>query len=183
MKIILKQTVPKLGKSGQVVTVKDGYARNYLFPKGLATLAERGQVQALERRAERMAAKLSETRNAADAMQEKINGMTVKIEGKVGRDHGKLFGAVTSQDIADAIKEQLKVELEKRQVVLHDPIKRLGRTNVMIDLHRDVDATVTVHVFNPAFPEFDVIPDAPKVEEEEVAPVEEAAVEAEAVEA
>ena len=178
MKIILKQTVPKLGKSGQVVTVKDGYARNYLFPKGLATVAERGQVAALDKRNERLAAKLSETKAAAEALLAKLDGNTVKIEGKVGRDHGKLFGAVTSQDIADAIKAQLGVEVEKKQIALLDPIKRLGRQKVLIDLHREVDAFVTVHVWNAAFPEFDVEAQAPVVEEEVTEVVEEATPEA-----
>lgn len=163
MKVILKETVPNLGKSGQIVSVKDGYARNYLFPKGLATVAERNQIAALEKLNARVAAKQAETKASAEKLQEKLEGATVKIEGKVGRDHGKLFGAITSQDIVDAIKKDLKVELEKKQVVLHDPIKRLGRTKVLVDLHREVDAHITVHVWNAAFPEFDeeVKPAAP----------------------
>lgn len=163
MKIILKETVPNLGKSGQVVSVKDGYARNYLFPKGLATVAERNQIAALEKLHARNAAKQAENKAAAESLKEKLDGQTVKIEGKVGRDHGKLFGAITSQDIVDAVKGTLKVDLEKKQVVLHDPIKRLGRTKVLVDLHREVDAHVTVHVWNAAFPEFDeeVKPAAP----------------------
>ena len=171
MKIILKETVPKLGKSGQIVTVKDGYARNYLFPKGLATVAERNQIAALEKLNARMAAKQSEFKASAEGLKEKLDGQTIKIEGKVGRDHGKLFGAITSQDIVDVIKKDLKVEIEKKQVVLHDPIKRLGRTRVLVDLHREVDAHITVHVWNAAFPEFDeeVKPAAPAEEVAEVA--------------
>ncbi|MBL8059971.1 MAG: 50S ribosomal protein L9 [Chthonomonas sp.] len=155
MKVILKETVPNLGKSGQVVNVKDGYARNYLFPKGLATVAERNQISALEKLNARMAAKQAESKASAESLKEKLDGVTVKIEGKVGRDHGKLFGAITSQDIVDVIKKDLKIDVEKKQVVLHDPIKRLGRTKVLVDLHREVDAHITVHVWNAAFPEFD----------------------------
>ncbi len=179
MKIILNQTVPKLGKSGQVVTVKDGYARNYLFPKGLATLAEKSQVAAMERRNSRLAEKIAETKASAEATREKVDGGVVRIEGKVGRDMGKLFGAITSQDIADAIKAQLGVDVEKKNVALLEPIKRLGRSTVMIDLHRDVDANITVHVFDPLHPEFD----EPEEKVEEPAVEAEATEEPEAVEA
>ena len=110
MKVILNQAVPKVGKQGQVVTVADGYARNFLFPRGLAILAEKRQVAALEKRNERMAAKVAETVTAAKELGERLNGQTVKIEGKVGKDAGKLFGAITSQDVVDAMKAQLKVE-------------------------------------------------------------------------
>lgn len=153
MKVILNQTVAKLGKAGQVVSVADGYARNYLFPRGLATVADKKQIEALQKREARSAAKLAETKAQAEQLKEKLNGQTVKIEGKVGRDAGKLFGAITSQDIADAIASQLGTTLEKKQVALHDPIKRLGRFPIMLDLHREVDAEVTVHVFDPANPE------------------------------
>jgi large subunit ribosomal protein L9 len=173
MKVILNQTVPKVGKAGQVVTVKDGYARNYLFPKGIATFAEKGQLVALERRNAKMEAKLAETKAAAEATKGKIDGALLKIEGKVGKDTGKLFGAITSQDIADLIKKELNIELEKKQVALLEPIKSLGKHAVMIDLHRDVDANITVNVFDPSAP----------VEEEVVAVAEEVAEEAVAVEA
>lgn len=172
MKVILNQTVAKLGKAGQVVTVADGYARNYLFPRGLAILADKRQIEALRKRDERLEAKLAATKSEAEGVAEKLNGKTVKIQGKVGADAGKLFGAVTSQDIADAIKAQLGVAVEKKQVALHDPIKRLGRFSTLIDLHRSVDATVIVHVFDPEHPEV-----------EEAAPAAEAAPAEELVEA
>lgn len=177
MKIILLQTVPKLGKEGQVVTVKDGYARNYLFPKGLATLADKGQLAALEKRNARLAAKLAETKASAEALKGKIDGQLVSIEGKVGRELGKLFGAITSQDIADAIKAQLGVSVEKKQVALLEPIKRLGRHSILVDLHREVDAYITVRVFDPAHPELDVV-EAPAAEATEEAASDETLVEA-----
>lgn len=153
MKVILNQTVPKVGKEGQVVNVADGYARNYLFPRKLAVVADRAQVRALERRNERIAAKLEGTRAAADALKEKLDGKTVKIVGKVGRDAGKLFGAITAQDIATAVKEQLGQEVEKKQVGVLEPIKRLGHFQIALDLHRDVDAFIDVHVYDPDAPE------------------------------
>lgn len=166
MKVILNQTVPKVGKEGQVVTVADGFARNYLFPRKLAVFADKSQVQALERRMARLAAKDADTVATAEALKEKLHGLTVKIEGKVGKDTGKLFGAITSQDIVDAVKSQLGQTIEKKNVALIEPIKRLGKHETHLDLHRQVDAFITVHVFDPAVPE-----------EDEETPAEETAVE------
>lgn len=152
MKVILSQTVPKVGKEGQVVTVANGYARNFLFPRKLAIVADKKQVQAMERRKIKLDTKLAETKAEAEQIKEKLHGMLVKIEGKVGKDSTKLFGAITAQDVADAIKSQLNVEVEKKRVGVLEPIKRLGKHPIEIDLHRDVDATVTVHVFDPNAP-------------------------------
>jgi large subunit ribosomal protein L9 len=149
MKVILNQTVPKVGKEGTIVTVKDGYARNYLFPRGLAILADKGQLVALERRNAKIEAKTAGEKAAAEALCEKLQGQTIRIEGKVGADSTKLFGAVTSQDIVDEIKRQLKHSIDKKQVALIEPIKRLGKHEVHLDLHRSVDAFITVDVFDP----------------------------------
>ncbi|MBX7135279.1 MAG: 50S ribosomal protein L9 [Fimbriimonadaceae bacterium] len=168
MKVILNQTVPKVGKEGQVVTVAGGFARNFLFPRGLAVVADRGQMKALEARRARVDAKLAETKAGAETLKEKLHDMAIKIEGKAGRDDTKLFGAITSEKIADAIKEQLGVSVEKKQVGLLEPIKRLGKYSIEIDLHRDVDATVHLTVFDP-----DAIVEEEVVEEESTAPEEE----------
>lgn len=149
MKVILNQTVPKVGKEGTVVTVADGFARNYLFPRGLAILADKSQVAALGKRNERVAAKTAGEKAAAEALREQLNGKEVRIEGKVGKDQSKLFGAITNADIADAIKSQLKVTLDRKQIALIDPIKRLGSHHVELDLHREVDAVISVVVFDP----------------------------------
>ena len=150
MKVILNQTVPKVGKAGTVVTVADGYGRNYLFPRGLAIIANRAQVDALEKRNARMAEKTATLKAGADALKTKIDGQTVKIEAKLGADGVRLNGAVTSTMIGEAIKAQLGVELEKKQIALHDPIKRLGSYTVDLDLHLSVHAVVNVTVFDPA---------------------------------
>jgi large subunit ribosomal protein L9 len=142
MKVILNQTVPKLGKEGQVVNVADGYARNYLFPRGLAVYADRAQLHALERRLQRLEAKEAGTVAAAEALKEKLDGKSVRIEGKVGKDTGKLFGAITSQNVVDAVKEQLGPAIDKKNVALVEPIKRLGKHEVHLDLHRQVDAVL-----------------------------------------
>ena len=157
MKVILNQTVHKVGKEGTIVSVADGFARNYLFPRGLAILAAKKQVEALERRNGRVAERTAGFKNAAEALREKLHGQTVRIEGKVGRDSSKLFGAITSQDVVDAIKSQLKIDVEKKQVALIEPIKRLGVHEVELDLHREVDARVNVDVFDP-----NAIVEAPK---------------------
>jgi large subunit ribosomal protein L9 len=149
MKVILNKTVPKVGKEGQVVTVADGFARNYLFPRGLAILADRKQLQVLERKTARLEAKVAGEQSGAEALRQELAGATVRIPGKVGADAAKLFGAVTSQDIVDAIKAQLGKTVERKQVALVDPIKRLGSYPIVLDLHRHVDATITVEVFNP----------------------------------
>lgn len=174
MKVILNQTVPKVGKEGQVVNVKDGYARNYLFPRNLATLADKNQLKALDIRNARIASKLAETKAAAETLKEKLEGKSVSIEAKVGKELGKLYGAITSQDVADAIKSQLGVDLEKKQVGLLEPIKRLGKFKLSIDLHREVDAHIELNVFDPNAP-------VEEAKEEAPAPVEEAETEPEAV--
>lgn len=149
MKVILNQTVPKVGKEGQVVTVAGGFARNYLFPRGLAVVADRGQLKALEARRKRLDARLAETKADADKIKDQLHGKSVRIEGKAGREDTKLFGAITAEKVAEAIKQQLGVIVEKKQVGVLEPIKRLGTYAIEIDLHRDVDATVTVEVFDP----------------------------------
>lgn len=152
MKVILNQAVPKVGKEGQVVNVADGFARNFLFPRGLAVVADRGQLKALELRKARMAAKVAEGLATAKELGEKLHGQTIKIEGKVGKDSSKLFGAITSQDIADALKSQLGQDVERKRIALVQPIKRLGVFDVMLDLHPEVDATIKVDVFDPNAP-------------------------------
>ena len=149
MKVMLNQTVPKVGKQGQVVTVADGFARNYLFPRKLAIVAEKKQLEVLERKNARLQAKAEGEKAGADETREKLDGKSVKIAGKVGGDTSRLFGAITSQDIVDAIKSQLGIVVERKQVALIDPIKRLGTHEVEIDLHHQVDAKITVEVYDP----------------------------------
>lgn len=148
MRVILKQTVPKVGKEGQVVRVKDGFARNFLFPRGMAVVADKSQIKVLEARNKRLEAQLAETKAAADAIGEKMNGKDVQMEVRAGTGQ-RLFGAVTSQDIADAIKEQLGVEVERKSVGILQPIKQLGHFSIEIDMHRHVDCRIMLHVVDP----------------------------------
>lgn len=167
MKVILNQTVPKVGKAGSVVTVADGFARNYLFPRKLAILADKKQVEALAKRNERVAALTAGEKAAAEALREKLNGGVVRLEGKVGKDSGKLFGAITSQDIADAVKKEFGVALDKKQIALVDPIKKLGLHHVELDLHMHVSADISVIVFDPSAPVEAAPAPAPEAADEE----------------
>jgi large subunit ribosomal protein L9 len=148
MKVILEQTVQKLGKAGQVVTVADGFARNFLFPKGLARVADRAGIARLEREGEKAAAEIEKTKDSALKTADKIGGTTIRLTGQTAKGATKLFGAVTSADISAAIKQETGVELDKKAIALLHPIKRLGVYDVMVDLHRDADATIRVEVAN-----------------------------------
>jgi len=151
LKVILKATVPKVGKEGTVVNVADGFARNFLFPRGLAIIAEKKQVEALERQLKKVSERTAGQKTSAEGVRDQLNGKAIRIEGKVGQGN-RLFGAITSQDIVDAVASQLKVTLDKKQVALIEPIKRLGHHEVELDLHREVDAKIWVDVFDPNAP-------------------------------
>ncbi|HXH60461.1 MAG TPA: 50S ribosomal protein L9 [Fimbriimonadaceae bacterium] len=148
MRVILKQSVPKVGKEGQVVRVKAGFARNFLFPRGMAIVADKAQMKVLEARNKRLEAQLAATQSSAQEVAEKIDGKRVRLEVKAGTGQ-RLFGAVTSQDIADAVKDQLGVELDRKVVGLLQPIKQLGHFSIDVDLHRHVDCRVYVDVVDP----------------------------------
>ena len=148
MTVILKQTVPNVGKEGQVVRVKAGFARNFLFPRGMATVADKSQLKVLESRNKKIEQQLQDTKAAAEETASKLAGKHLRMEVRSGAGQ-RLFGAVTSQDIADAIKEQLGVELDKRIVGILQPIKQLGHFSIEIDLHRLVDCKVVLDVVDP----------------------------------
>jgi large subunit ribosomal protein L9 len=152
MRVILKQSVPKVGKEGQVVRVKAGFARNFLFPRGMAVVADKSQVRVLEARNKRLEKQLEATKSGAEEIAAKLNGKRIRMEVRSGAGQ-RLFGAVTSQDIADAIKEQLGVELEKKLVGILQPIKQLGHFGIDIDLHRHVDCRVHLDVVDPVLEE------------------------------
>jgi len=166
MKIILTQTVPKVGKLGTVTNVADGFARNYLFPRGLAIVADKKQLEALGKRNDRIAAKTAGEKSAAEDLKSKLDGKTVRIPGQVGKGQGKLFGAITSQDVANAIKSQLGFDIDRKKIALIEPIKKLGSQPVEIDLHHSVDAVITVEVYDPTAPVAAPAP-AEEIEDEE----------------
>lgn len=144
MEIILRQAVENLGKPGDVVKVKSGYARNYLLPHGLAYEATPGNLKRIQQERDRLDAAENERRGVAQGLAEKLEQVSLTFSARVG-DEGKLFGSVTAADIAQQLEAQ-GFHLEKRQIDLHDPIKALGVYRVPIRLHADVKPEVRVWV-------------------------------------
>jgi large subunit ribosomal protein L9 len=145
MKVVLRSDVDNLGKKGDLVDVADGYARNYLVPRGLALRANAGiQKQADAMRRNRSARDLRD-REDAQALAATFDGRTISVSARAG-EGGKLFGSVTSSDIADAVQAALGVELDRRKIALDDPLKELGLADVPVRLHPDVVATLHVEV-------------------------------------
>jgi large subunit ribosomal protein L9 len=144
MKVILKEDVRNIGTMGQIVDVADGFARNFLVPKGLAVDANVKNVRALEHAKKIIQEKAKKIRLQAQELSDKIANMTVEIKAKSGEE-GKLFGSVTSMDIAEQLKKE-GLDIDKKKIVLDEPIKRLGAHSVGIKLHSDVTTQVTVQV-------------------------------------
>ena len=145
MKVILTQDVKKVGKEGELVEVAEGYGRNYLIPKGLAQAATSGNVRRVEGEKKVEKEKKRRELEAAEKEGKRIDGQTIKIQGKVG-DAGKLFGSITSTEIAERLKKQYKVDVDKRKIVLKDSIKSLGTYDVTVKIHPKVHVNVRVQV-------------------------------------
>ncbi len=144
MKVILKQDVKGQGKKGETKEVSEGYARNFLFPKGLAVEATSGNVNsASNQKASEQKKKALELEKAQELVKQ-IEATNVTIAAK-GGEGGRLFGAVTSKHIADAL-EKAKVKIDKRKIVLDEPIRMLGVTNVTIKVYPEIHATLKVQV-------------------------------------
>lgn len=144
MKVILLQDITHTGKQGDVVTVADGYARNYLFPRKLAVEAAGGALKNLEIKQSLEQKRDEKILQQAESTREKLADKTVTLRAKSGA--GKLYGRITAQDIANAIEKELGVKLDKRKVNLVDPIKSLGEYDVPLKLHRDVSVPVKVNI-------------------------------------
>lgn len=149
MKVILNKDVTKVGKEGEVVNVADGYARNYLFPRSLAAVATDGALKNIELRHALDERRSEKLRTNADQQAATLEGKTVSITAKTGSGD-RLYGSITSSDIAEAIKAGLNVAVDKRNVQLLDPIKALGTFTVPVKLHREVTVPVTVQVVKAA---------------------------------
>ena len=144
MKVILTEEIRGLGTRGDVVAVKDGYARNYLIPKNLAREATSGNLKSVEQERKKWAALSEQEKTAAQKAAKAVEGVKITIEKRVG-DNGQLFGSVTSNEIADAL-EAKGVEVDKRRIELAHPIKSLGVHEVDVRLHREVSAHIKVEV-------------------------------------
>ena len=146
MQIILLDKVVNLGNLGEIVKVKDGYARNFLIPSGRARRATAAAKAEFEARRAELEKQAADKLTAAQAVGEKLNGQTIKLTQKAGVD-GRLFGSVTNNDIADELKK-MGFDVHKSQVRLPTgPIKTVGDTTVQVSLHTDVDAEITVAVY------------------------------------
>ena len=145
MKVILKADVRGKGKKGQMIEVAEGYARNFLMPKGLAVLATADAVNTMRLQEKAKAKADAEAKAAATEIAEKLKGLQVKVVAK-GGEGGKLFGAVTGREISAALKEQHGVDIDSKKLVLDEPIKSFGSYQVKAKLGFEISGTVYVIV-------------------------------------
>ena len=144
MKVILLEDVRGSGKSGDVVNISDGYARNMLIPRGLAVEATPQNIKQLEKKKEAIAKKFAEDKAAALEMKKKLEEITIEVKTKAGKN-GKVFGSVTSADIAEALQAQ-GFDVDKKKIQLDSPIKATGITDVNVKLFTEVSGKVKVNV-------------------------------------
>jgi len=145
VKVILRSDVSDVGKKGDIIDVSDGYARNYLVPKGLALRATDGNVQqaASMRRARDL--RDAKDRGAAEEVARVLVPAVITVKAKAGNE-GRLFGSVTTTDVATAVQEQTGIEVDRRKLQLEEPIKSVGTHQIPIKLHSDVEFAITVEV-------------------------------------
>ena len=145
MKVILKQDIKGVGKKDQIINAADGYARNFLFPKGLAVPADTGNLNNLKAKQESNAYKKNEDFKEAKALAEQISKLTLKLEVKAG-ENGKLFGGVTSKEISEELNKQFKIDVDKKKIILKEAIKTAGVTMVDLKLNEGVMAKLRVQI-------------------------------------
>ena len=144
MKIILNKNVENLGKAGEIVSVKDGYARNFLIPHGMATLATTKNISSVEKALKAKELKEARTRSNLESLAERLNKLTLKFELKAGEDE-KLFGSVTTAMISESISQK-GFEVDKKEIEMQESIKQLGNHFVMVKLGKDISARVKIKV-------------------------------------
>lgn len=146
MKVILLQDVKGLGKKGEIVNAKDGYARNFLFPKNLAKEATEGNVKVLEEQKTAKRLRQEEELAKAKELAEKLSELIVELKGKSG-ENGKLFGSITTKDVSEALKKQHKIDIDKRKMDIEGGnIKTIGTTIVDVKVYPNVSAKLKVKV-------------------------------------
>lgn len=145
MKVILTQDVKAQGKKGDLINVSDGYANNYLLPKGLAKLATKQAINELEGKKGAEQYRRNQEELKAQNIAGRLKEITVKLSAKAGKE-GKLFGSITSKDVAQALKEQYNIEVDKRKIDLPDGIKNCGIREVSVTLYSGVTGTFKVEV-------------------------------------
>jgi len=148
MKVFLKEDVKNLGRIGDVVSVTEGYARNFLLPKKFAVEANPKNLKEFEHNKRIIQEKAAKIKDASKAEADKLSALTLKVKAKAGEED-KLFGSVTTMDIAEAFKAE-GFEIDKKRILLAEPIKRLGEYTVEVKIHSEVNATVKVQVISDA---------------------------------
>lgn len=145
MKVVLREDVENVGRKGDLLDVADGYARNYLVPRGLALKATKGVVQQAEAMRRNREARELKDRGAAEEVAARLAAARIEVKARAG-EGGRLFGSITASDLADAVQAQTGVELDRRKIELAEPLKELGAAEVPVRLHPDVAATLQVEV-------------------------------------
>ncbi|SMP58556.1 50S ribosomal protein L9 [Anoxynatronum buryatiense] len=145
MKVILQKDVKGLGKTGDVVNASDGYARNFLLPKGLAVEASTGNLNNVKQQKQAEAKRKADELAEAEKLKERLSKVTVTLTAKSG-EGGRLFGSITNKEIAENLEKQHHIALDKRKIVLNDPIKELGETLVDVKVYPGVNGTLKVKV-------------------------------------
>ena len=145
MKVILTQDVKGKGKKGQMVEVSDGYGRNYLLPRGLAKEATNSNINVMEGQAASAEFRRQKEIEEAQALSVKLKEISVELKAKAG-ENGKLFGSITSKDVAEALTSQHHIKIDKKKFVLPDGIKTLGTTTVEIKIHAGITGKLRVNV-------------------------------------
>ena len=145
MKVILLADIKGVGKKDEIINASDGYARNFLFPKNLAVEANSENMSKLKAKNDSNAYKKSVERQEAEKIAEKLKGILLKITVKSG-ENGKIFGSITSKEIADNLKQQYKIDIDKKKIELKEPIKTLGSFSVNIKLYEGVIGTLKIHM-------------------------------------
>lgn len=145
MKVILKQTIKKVGEIGDIVEVSNGFARNFLIPQGKAISHSMGNYKQVEYLKKRGLAKKEKELNEAKDLAEKLDNISLEIKVKAGKE-GKLFGSITSKDIVDAVLSEYKIELDRKKIDLKEPLKKLGVHNIPVNLFKDVVPQIKVNL-------------------------------------
>ena len=145
MQVILLKDVPKVGKKGDLCQVSDGYGRNFLIARGFAEIASEGRLRAVAKEQAEHQAQLQREKEAAQAQAQRLEAKPLVLAVKCG-DQEKLFGSVTSQDLASALQSQFQETVDKKNIKLDEPIRKLGQYKVQVRLHPQVKATLNVQV-------------------------------------
>jgi large subunit ribosomal protein L9 len=145
VKLVLRDDVENVGRKGDLIEVTDGFARNYLVPRGLAIKATKGVVQQADAMRRNRDARDAREREAAQALADQLTGQRIELRARAG-EGGRLFGSVTAADVVEAVRAQTGVELDRRKTQLADPLKELGAVEIPVKLHTDIEVTLSVDV-------------------------------------